>query len=40
MPTAIAVGTDRPEILPAAEGLEAFASSNMLSLALSSAKPS
>jgi hypothetical protein len=39
MPTAIAVGTDRPEILPAAEGLDAFASSSMFSLALFSAKP-
>jgi hypothetical protein len=40
MPTAIAVGTERPEILPAAEGLGIFASSSMFSLALSSAKPS
>jgi hypothetical protein len=39
MPTAIAVGTDSPEILPAAEGLKTFASSNMFSSALSSAKP-
>jgi hypothetical protein len=39
MPTAIAVGTERPEILPAAEGLGTFASSNMFSSAIFSAKP-
>jgi hypothetical protein len=39
MPTAIAVGTERPEILPAAEGLETFASSDIFSSAPLSAKP-